>query len=269
MRPAPLLFGTNWKMHKTIEGATDYAERLRRRVGDFDSRVQIFVIPPYTAIETVRRVARGAFWVGAQNMHWAEWGPYTGEISAPMLKEIGVDLVEIGHAERRQYFNETDPSINRKVRSALRFGFRPLICVGEDVEDKKYGVERETVIRQLRIALHEIQIDLTQQLILAYEPSWAIGDAGTIADPDYVARMIAVCREVLTSLFGRESATGIPILYGGSVFEKDAPALLLGSGANGLFVGRAALDPDAFADVVAGCLRDAPPQPARSVESSS
>jgi triosephosphate isomerase len=263
MNAAPLLFGTNWKMHKTIREATQYAERLQARIPELDGRAQIFVIPPYTSIAAVRQASHGTFWVGAQNMHWAEWGPYTGEVSAPMLKEIGVDLVEIGHAERRQYFNEDDASVNQKVQMALRFGLRPLICVGENAEDKRYGVERETVARQLRIALHEIKAERAPQLIIAYEPSWAVGEAGAIATPEYVAYMMCACRDVLASLFGLQNAAGIPILYGGSVLGKDAPRLLSGGGVNGLFVGRAALDPDSFADLVDACIHAIPKQAGR------
>lgn len=258
MNAAPLLFGTNWKMHKTIREATQYAERLQTRIPALDGRAQIFVIPPYTSIAAVRQASHGTFWVGAQNMHWADWGPYTGEVSAPMLKEIGVDLVEIGHAERRQYFNEDDASVNRKVQMALRFGLRPLICAGENAEDKRYGVERETVARQLRIALHGIKAERAPQLIIAYEPLWAVGEDGAVATPEYVAYMTGACRDVLASLFGLQNAAGIPILYGGSVFGKDAPRLLSGGGVNGLFVGRAALDPDSFGDLVDACIHAIP-----------
>jgi triosephosphate isomerase len=255
MNSGPWLFGSNWKMHKTVNEAIEYSTELCNRLETMNlNGTHVFVIPPFTAIDAVRRVGRGRFWVGAQNMHWERWGPYTGEISAPMLSDLGVDLVEIGHAERRQYFSETDPSINRKVCTALEFGLRPLICVGEELADKQYGVERETVARQLRIALHSVTPEIAPQVILAYEPVWAIGDSGTTADVEYIRSMISAIRDVLDSMFGAKLAHAIPLLYGGSVFPADAPALLVSTGVNGLFVGRAALDPDGFADLIRDCL---------------
>jgi L-erythrulose 1-phosphate isomerase len=265
MNARPWLFGTNWKMHKTVREASEYAMQLcgRLKAMNLDG-THVFVIPSYPAIDAVRRIGAGSFWVGAQNMHWAEWGPYTGEISAPMLRELGVDLVELGHAERRQYFNETDPDINRKVQAALRVGIRPLVCVGEVLDDKNYGVERETVARQVRIALHGVTAQQAPSVIIAYEPVWAIGDSGTTADPDYIRNMIAMLRDLLGAMFSADVARAIQLLYGGSVFPQDAPALLASSGANGLFVGRAALDPDEFADLIRDCMAAAPSPSART-----
>ncbi len=137
-----------------------------------------------TAIETVRKAAAGKFLVGAQNMHWADWGPYTGEISAPMLQELGVELVALGHAERREFYNETDADVNRKIHTAYRFGLRPLLCIGEEAKDRDFGVEHETIARQLRIALHDVPSQFVSQMMIAYEPCWAIGDGGTTADRD-------------------------------------------------------------------------------------
>lgn len=255
MKSGPWLFGSNWKMYKTVSEATEYAEELGNRLEAMSlDGAQVFVIPPYTAIDAVRRAGRGRFWVGAQNMHWDKSGPYTGEISGPMLSELGVDLVEIGHAERRQYFNESDPDVNRKVHTALQFHLRPLICIGEELADKQFGVEKETVARQLRIALHGVAAELATQLIIAYEPVWAIGDSGSTADIEYIRSIAFVIRDVLNSMFGAPLAQSIPLLYGGSVFPADAPALLSSTGANGLFVGRAALDPDGFADLIRDCL---------------
>jgi triosephosphate isomerase len=257
MSACPLLFGTNWKMYKMLAKASDYAKRLVERLdllGELRPPI-IFVIPPFTAIQAVHEASSGRFWVGAQNMHWAESGPYTGEISAPMLRELGVKLVEIGHAERRQLYNETDTDVNRKVHTALRFGLRPLVCIGEEAEDKNFGVERETVARQLRIALHGVSPEATNQLVVAYEPCWAIGEEGTIAAPVYVREMLAIIRSVLNDLFGFAAAYAIPVLYGGSVRPGAAPNLLCESDVNGLFVGRSALDPDDFADLIADCMR--------------
>ncbi len=259
MKSGPWLFGSSWKMNKTLSEATEYAKELCSRLETMSLEgVQVFVIPPFTAIEAVIRIGRGRFWVGAQNMHWEKFGAYTGEISGAMLRDLGVDLVEIGHAERRQYFNETDLNINRKVHAAFQFRLRPLICVGEDLVDKQYGVEKETVARQVRIALHGVAPEHASQVIVAYEPVWAIGDSGSTADIEYIRSMVSVIRETLGSMFGDRLRTIVPVLYGGSVFPADAPDLLTLSGVTGLFVGRAALDPDEFADMIRDCLAVVP-----------
>ena len=144
----PILFGSNWKMNKTASEALDYVQRLLElldKAENIEDRAQVFLIPPFTAIEAVKRASLGRFLVGAQNMHWEDSGAHTGEISAPMLCELGVDLVELGHADRRQYFNENNVCVSRKVRTALRHNLRPLVCVGESAEDRDFGVEKETV----------------------------------------------------------------------------------------------------------------------------
>jgi triosephosphate isomerase len=214
-------------MHKTASEAGDYARRLVQRLELLQSPLPtVFVIPPFIAIETVRKASAGKFLVGAQNMHWADWGPYTGEISAPMLRELGVDLVELGHAERREFYNETDVDVNRKIHTALRFGLRPLLCIGEEAKDRDFGVERETIARQLRIALHDVPSESVDQLMIAYEPWWAIGDGGTTAEPEYIRDILSALREILVDLFGSPRTNAIPVLYGGSVLPAEAPDLL-------------------------------------------
>jgi triosephosphate isomerase len=257
MSAGRLLFGTNWKMNKTAAEAAKYGARLSQRLeSDVHSQnIAVFVIPPYTSIQAVQRVAGGKFWVGAQNMHWAESGPYTGEISAPMLSELGVDLVQIGHAERRRLYNESDIDVHRKVQAALQWGLRALICVGENGDDKRWGVGGETVSRQLRIALHDLARESANRLMIAYEPWWAIGEGANIADPGYVKSMVCVLRNTLESLFGSNISAAVSLLYGGSVRRADARDMLRSSGVNGLFVGRYALDPDDFADLIVDCLR--------------
>ena len=153
MNPPRLYLGSGWKMNKTVREAVDYVARLLAILPTLEGvdQVQLFVVPPFTALEAVKRQSGERLWVGAQNMHWAEKGAYTGEISAAMLAELNVDLVELGHAERRRYFNETDADINRKVQAALAHGLRPLLCVGETLEEKQAHAEHETVGRQLEI----------------------------------------------------------------------------------------------------------------------
>jgi L-erythrulose 1-phosphate isomerase len=252
----PRIFGTNWKMNKTSGEAAEYAATLRELLVQMDcpSSVQVFIVPPYTSIAAAREASEGKFWIGAQNMHWDESGPYTGEISAAMLSELGVDLVQLGHAERRAMFNETDLLINRKVHAALRAGFRPLVCIGETLMDREFKVERETCVRQLRIALKDVPVPAAGRIIIAYEPAWAIGEGSIAADGLYIRAMNELFRSVLEDLFGSDSAERIPVLYGGSVNPCEAAGVLTTSGVDGLFVGRAALDPVAFASLIRSCL---------------
>ncbi len=252
----PLIFGTNWKMNKTASEAAAYSATLRDLLAHMNcpDSVQVFVVPPYTSIAAAKAASEGKFWVGAQNMHWEESGPYTGEISASMLSELGVDLVQLGHAERRAMFNETDFLINRKVHAALRAGFRPLVCIGETLQDREFKVERETCVRQLRIALNDLPVSAAKRVMIAYEPAWAIGEGSIAADSSQIRAMNEVFRSLLAELFGSDEAESIPVLYGGSVHPRDAAGMLADSGVDGLFVGRAALDPVAFASLIRFCL---------------
>lgn len=243
-------------MNKTLAEATEYTEALLALLADMEGleRSQLFVVPPFTAIAAVKRLSGGMLWVGAQNMHWADHGAYTGEISAPMLREAGADLVELGHAERRLYFNETDEAVSLKVGAALRHGLRPLVCVGDGPEGK--GQAEDTVARQLRIAFRAAPPESVGRLIVAYEPAWAIGEAGVSASPREAARMHCHIRSVLADIFGTGAGL-IPVLYGGSVTPVNAGGLLCEGAADGLFVGRAAWTAKGFADLIRSSLEAA------------
>jgi triosephosphate isomerase len=249
-----LFLGTGWKMNKTVREAVDYAHRLHAHLGAIRShdQFQLFVLPPFTALEAVKRAANGKFWVGAQNMHWANQGAFTGEISAPMLSELGVDLVELGHAERRMYFNETDEAIQRKVETALEFNIRPLVCVGEQREERERGSGHDVVAQQLRRALQSTPGQMVSRLMVAYEPVWAIGEHGIAATADDLRVMHAHIRGTLADLFSA-SAAAIPVLYGGTVNEVNAVNLLVEGGVDGLFIGRAAWQADGFAGIIRAC----------------
>jgi triosephosphate isomerase len=237
----PFLFGTNFKMNQTpAESAAFYAE-LTASV-DIASDSQLFIIPPFTSLAAVVAVAPASnreIWIGAQNVHWAKDGAYTGEISVPMLAALGVDLVLLGHAERRQLFGETDAALNRKVHAALTGGLRVLLAVGETAEERGFGVSGETVRRQVKIALHDVDIDKVGALQIAYEPVWSIGAGGTPASPADVEPMAVLIRATLTDLLG-ETGRDVPILYGGSVDPTNAGSFTALSNIDGLFVGRAA-----------------------------
>jgi triosephosphate isomerase len=244
--------GSGWKMNKTVSEAVDYLERLRALLPTIEGReeVQLFVLPPFTALEAAKRHSGGILWVGAQNMHWAERGAYTGEVSAAMLEELGVDLVELGHAERRLYFNETDADINRKVLAALAHGLRPLLCVGETLEEREAHAEHESVARQLKLALRGVPPHQAGRLLIADEPHWAIGEAGRAADPAYIQSKTNRIRQVLVSLFGPEPGAAIPILYGGDVNLHNAAEIVAQTNTDGLFIGRASLEASNFAELL-------------------
>jgi len=254
MTPRRLFLGTGWKMNKTAREAVDYTQRLIAHLSEIRGHqsFQLFVLPPFTAIEAVKRAADGKFWVGAQNMHWAKQGAFTGEISAPMLSELGVDLVELGHAERRMYFNETDEALQRKVAAALEFNIRPLVCVGEQREERERGSGQDVVAQQLCRALQGTADQMLSRLMVAYEPVWAIGEHGTAATARNLREMQQHIRSTLADMFGAASAS-VPVLYGGTVNEMNAVNLLVEGGVDGLFIGRAAWEADGFAGIIRAC----------------
>jgi triosephosphate isomerase len=257
MTPRQLFLGTGWKMNHTVREAVDYAYSLLAHLDAIRGRdlFQLFVLPPFTAIEAVKRAAGGRFWVGAQNMHWASQGAFTGEISAPMLSELGVELVELGHAERRMYFNESDEAIQRKVEAALEFNIRPLVCVGERLEERERGAGQAVIERQLRRAFQGVPVQMAGRLMVAYEPVWAIGENGTAATASDLRVMQEHIRSTLAGLFG--GSASIAVLYGGTVHQANAGSLLVDGGVDGLFIGRAAWQADGFAAIIRACVNAA------------
>jgi triosephosphate isomerase len=238
--------GTSWKMNKTLAESIVFAEGLL--ASHDDPRIQCFVIPPFTAIREVKSIlAETNIKVGAQNMHWADYGAWTGEISPPMLVDCGMNLVELGHSERRKYFGETDETVGLKVEAAVRHGLTPLICVGETLADKHSGRAAEVLAAEVRGALTRLGDELKSSPILfAYEPVWAIGDKGVPASPEYAdarqAEIIAVAQELL----GRR----VPCLYGGSVNPGNCAELAGCPNIYGLFIGRSAWDVNGYLDIL-------------------
>jgi L-erythrulose 1-phosphate isomerase len=263
MNKQRVFFGANWKMHKTRQEAVDYINSLQgllQAMRDIE-QAQIFVLPPFTAIDAAKRASAGKLWIGAQNMHWAESGAYTGEISASMLEELRVDLVQLGHVERRRYFNETDAEVNCKVHAALSHGLRPLVCVGEQAEDKASGVAREVLGRQVRVALKGVKPQEVPSLMIAYEPVWSVGVEGAHVSADYVRTIREYIRGILSEQFGPEGSARVPIIYGGAVNEDNCATILIKGQVDGLFVGRVGREADTFANLVRICLRAMDPQP--------
>lgn len=241
--------GTSWKMNKTLSQARDFAAGLQgARVA---AGLQPFVIPPFTAVREVKAMlAATRVKVGAQNMHWAEDGAWTGEVSAPMLTDCGLDIVELGHSERRTHFGETDETVGLKTEAAVRHGLIPLICIGETLAERQAGRAAEVLETQVRGALSGLTGAQRQaEILLAYEPVWAIGVNGIPATADYAdarqAEIIAVAAEVL----GRK----VPCLYGGSVNPQNCEELISCPHIDGLFIGRSAWDVAGYLDILARC----------------
>ena len=243
---SPFWIGTSWKMNKTVAEACAFASGLL--ASPVDPRMQRFVIPPFTAIREVKSIlAQTTVKVGAQNMHWADRGAWTGEISAPMLVDCAMDLVELGHSERREHFGETDSTVGLKVESAVRHGLTPLICIGETLADRESGRATDVLASEVRGALSRLDPEQrAAPILIAYEPVWAIGEKGIPASPDYADARQAEIIEVAHDMLGRR----VPCLYGGSVNPGNCAELAACTHIDGLFIGRSAWDVTGYLDIV-------------------
>lgn len=243
--------GTSWKMNKTLAEGQIFAQALRNADEGRDPRIQRFVIPPFTSVREVAAILFDtSVKVGAQNMHWADDGAWTGEVSPIMLTDCGADIVELGHSERREFFNETDETVGLKVEAAVRHGLIPLICIGETLEQREAGRAQDVLAAQVAGALAKLSgSQKTAQILLAYEPVWAIGANGIPATSDYAdarqAEIIAVAQDSL----GRKT----PCLYGGSVHPGNCEELIQCPHIDGLFIGRSAWNVDGYFDILAKC----------------
>ena len=246
-----LYIGTNTKMYKTITETVSFLTTLQNLTADIDrSRMELFVIPSYTTLEIARRsVPKEQIKLGAQNMGWEEQGQFTGEVSPLMLQEIGMDIVMIGHSERRHVFRETDEEENKKVLSALEHGFTPLLCIGETLEQRERNIGTECLSIQLKAGLHGVTPEQAKKVWVAYEPVWSIGVNGTPATAQYAEKMHEVIKETLREIFG-ETGESIPVLYGGSVNPQNANQLIIQPSVDGLFVGRSAWQAQAFEKLI-------------------
>ena len=242
-----LYFGRNLKMYKNIHDTVEYLQNLVGYTKDLSrDEIELFIIPSYTTLESAaKNVDRTYVKIGAQNMCWEDEGQFTGEISPLMLKEIGIDLVMIGHSERRHVFGETDIEENKKVKAALNHGFTTLLCIGETAEEKSYGISPEVLRTQLKIGFHDIPVSQIPNIWVAYEPVWSIGVNGTPATADYAEEMHKVIKQTLLDIFG-DAGADIPVLYGGSVNPGNASELIVQPSIDGLFTGRAAWQADKF-----------------------
>jgi triosephosphate isomerase len=243
------LLAANWKMHKTPNETLAFFREFLPLVAGH-SRDEIVVCPPYTDVHAAIQSAEGSgVAIGVQNVHWKADGAYTGEISAPMLVSLGVTHVIVGHSERRQYFGETDDTVNLRLKTALEAGLTPICCVGEVLEEREAGLCDDVLRRQCVRAFHAISAKKAAKLVVAYEPVWAIG-TGKTATPEVAAEAHAVIRSEAAEVFGPEFAVNLRILYGGSVKPDNASSLMAQPEIDGALVGGASLDPKSFAAIV-------------------
>ena len=238
----------NWKMNKTRPEAKALIEELKPLVKDADCGVVICV--PYTNLETALEATRGSsIKVGAENCHWAKSGAFTGEISADMLAEMGVEYVVIGHSERRQYFGETDKTVNQRVRAALDAGLKVILCVGELLEQWEQGITEEICAMQTKVALGGVSKEELSRIIIAYEPVWAIG-TGKTATAEQAQEVCAIIRGVVAKLYNKAAADALTIQYGGSMKPANAKELLGKEDVDGGLIGGAALVAKDFAAII-------------------
>jgi triosephosphate isomerase len=243
------LIAANWKMYKTPEQTAEFFREFLPLVADH-TRDEIVVCPAFISLRAAVEAASGSnVAVGAQNVHWEKEGAFTGEVSVGMLGAIGVTHVIIGHSERRQYFNETDDTVNRKLKTALESGFTPIVCLGEVLEEREAGLTEDVLRRQCTRAFHGISVRKAARLVIAYEPVWAIG-TGKPCAPQMAADAHAVIRHDAEKAFGKEFAEGLRILYGGSVKPNNASLLMGEEDVDGALVGGASLEPEIFAKIV-------------------
>ncbi|HEY2912792.1 MAG TPA: triose-phosphate isomerase [Candidatus Angelobacter sp.] len=243
------LIAANWKMHKTPEQAQAFVSAFLPMIADH-TRDEIVLCPPFVLIPQMGWALRGShISLGGQDMFWEKEGAFTGAISAQMLHAVGCSHVIIGHSERRQYFGETDDTVNHKLRAALAVGLKPIVCVGEVLQEREAGVTEDILRRQCSIAFREISAGGAHPITVAYEPVWAIG-TGKTATPEVAAEAHRVIRAQAAEAFGDDVAAKMRILYGGSVKPDNATALMSQLEIDGALVGGASLDPKSFAAIV-------------------
>ncbi len=239
----------NWKMNKTLSETRAFAEEFKALVGKPRWCEVVLCVPAVNIPAALRLFKDTRVAIGAQNVHFEEKGAYTGEVSANMLKELGVKYVIIGHSERRQYYNETDFTVNKKVHAALDAGLRPIVCVGESLEQRELGVTMELIAYQVKAALADVSAEQMRHVVIAYEPIWAIG-TGKTATAEQAGEVCEAIRAVIRKLYGARLARAITIQYGGSMNAKNAAELLAQSDVDGGLIGGASLKPNDFMEII-------------------
>jgi L-erythrulose 1-phosphate isomerase len=239
--------GTSWKMNKLRDDAQEFAKMLRASSVGSTRAAQPFVIPPFPYIAEVADILKNtSVKIGAQNMHWSDSGAWTGEISAPMIKDCGATLVELGHSERRMFFSETDETVALKVQSALRHGLLALVCIGDTKTEHDAGKTAQVLEKQTRMALAHVGRAALNNVIFAYEPVWSIGVGGVPADPDFANDQHKKIKAVTAEIVGE----ALPVLYGGSVNPQNCCDLAARPLVDGLFIGRSAWNAAGYIGIV-------------------
>jgi triosephosphate isomerase len=245
----PIIAG-NWKMNNTMDEALSLVEELKATVSDADC--EVVVCPTFVQLMEVAKALHGTnIKVGAQNMHYEESGAFTGEVSAAMLKELEVSYVILGHSERRQYFNETDEAVNKKVKTAFRHGLVPIVCCGETLSEREEGITEEVLGMQVKIGLKGLSAEEIEKLVVAYEPVWAIGTGKTASD-EQANETIGYVRNVIAGMYGKETAGKVRIQYGGSVKPSTIRQQMAQPHIDGALVGGASLKASDFAEIIKG-----------------
>ena len=238
----------NWKMHKTLREGLELVESLKEGFTP-DDTYEVVVHPPFTIIQAVAEVLDGGqIKLGAQNVFYEDEGAYTGEISPLMLKDLRVEYVIVGHSERRKYFYEDDETVLKKVKAVLKHGMKPIVCVGETLDEREKGLEKEVVNKQLSI-FKEISKEEMKDVVIAYEPVWAIG-TGRTATPEIAEEMHKFIRATIEEIFDKETAENTPVLYGGSVKPDNVYSLTSQEDIDGALVGGASLKAESFLAII-------------------
>jgi triosephosphate isomerase len=248
MKRLPFIAG-NWKMNKTVSEAIDLVKKLKASLSGIEG-VEVAVAPPCTALFAVRKELEGSpIKLAAQNLFWEEKGAFTGEISPPMLKEVGCHYVILGHSERRQFFGDTDETVNRKVRATLSQGLKIIFCIGETLKEREEGKTFAVIERQVPGGLKDVRKEEMRNIVIAYEPIWAIG-TGKTATPDQAEEVHQFIRGKIAELYSMEIAGEIRIQYGGSVTPENIKGLMAQQDIDGALVGGASLKSETFSKIV-------------------
>ena len=244
------LIAGNWKMNCGPEETSGLLNGIKEQCPEIPDALDVLVFPPEISLSTAsKELNNSGIFLGAQNVHFEDNGAYTGEVSTQMLKEVGCDFVIVGHSERRQFFGETDKTVNAKVIKALSDDIKPVICVGESLDQRKKEVHKKMVKKQVQAALLGVEASDVTNVVIAYEPIWAIG-TGETATPEQAQEMHEMIRDVIADLYDQESADSIRILYGGSMKPHNAEELLGQRDVDGGLIGGASLKAESFSDII-------------------
>jgi triosephosphate isomerase len=249
----------NWKMNKTLSQSIDYVQAMNRGCQQLNPQIEVILCMPFTSLAIASKEVRfPQLSIGAQNVHEKEEGAYTGEISAPMLADVGCQYCVVGHSERRQYFGETDALVNQKAKALLRAGIAPVLCIGETLKERRKGLTLNQLERQAIVCLEDFSHEEMSQTVILYEPIWAIG-TGNVASPQQAQEALAFIRQMLEKIFSRGTAQRTRILYGGSVNLDSLPALVQQKDVDGVGVGSASWDVHNFLKIVRSFARTVSP----------